>query len=571
MIPVERATVERAALGVLLLAAALVLVRLTRDTTLWIDEWQWALERRETDPAAFLRPHNGHFSLVPLAIYKLLFVTAGLDDYAPYRAVGIAANLLCGALLYVYARRRVGGAWALLPAALLLTFGPGWEMLLWPFQIGWLVSLAAALGALLMLDRADRAGDVAAACLLGVALASSGLGVVIAAGLAVDLLVSGRGRRSAWIVAAPLALYAVWWLGYQDTGLERGHLLLAPRFAAESAAAAFGALAGLGALEVGPSGQIDDGDATLAWGRPLAVAAAAILVWSLARRRTVPARVFALLTMAGAFWLLTGVQRAHLGAPDSGRYLYVGALLILLVALELARDVSVPRPAALVVVALAGLAMASNLGVLRTAARYLRIQAEVARADAAALELARPALAPDAVAGGFPGTPFIVVRAGPYFAAADALGSPAFSTAELMAAAPVARATADAELVRSGAVVLGARGRTPAAGTSPHVDAAAGGTAVARGPCVRFRPSGESAPGLELTVPPAGLSLSAAGGPATVAVRRFGDSFVEPPLGRLPPATPVTLRVRADRAPQPWHVRLAPDARVTACSLAERP
>ncbi len=568
MIPVERATVERAALGVLLLAAALVLVRLTRDTTLWIDEWQWALERRETDPAAFLRPHNGHFSLVPLAIYKLLFVTAGLDDYAPYRAVGIAANLLCGALLYVYARRRVGGAWALLPAALLLTFGPGWEMLLWPFQIGWLVSLAAALGALLMLDRADRAGDVAAACLLGVALASSGLGVVIAAGLAVDLLVSGRGRRSAWIVAAPLALYAVWWLGYQDTGLERGHLLLAPRFAAESAAAAFGALAGLGALEVGPSGQIDDGDATLAWGRPLAVAAAAILVWSLARRRTVPARVFALLTMAGAFWLLTGVQREHLGARtraatstsarcsssssrSSSRAMYP----------------SPPRRSG------GGRARRARDGEQSgRPAHGGPLSADPGRGRARGRRRPRAGAAGAGARRGGRGLPGhalhrrarrTLLRRRRRARLARLLDG----RADGRGAGRPCHGGRGARALGSGRAGRGGR-RPPArrrTSTPPRVD---GGSAR---PMRAVPALGPVCSRVGAHRPARRPLLSAAGGPATVAVRRFGDSFVEPPLGRLPPATPVTLRVRADRAPQPWHVRLAPDARVTACSLAERP
>ena len=95
------------------------------------------------------------------------------------------------------------------------------------------------IGALLALDRGDRRGDVAAAALLALALASSGLGVVIALGIAVELLVARRRRRAIWIAAAPLGLYAIWWIGYQDTDFIRHNLVLAPGFAADAAAGAW--------------------------------------------------------------------------------------------------------------------------------------------------------------------------------------------------------------------------------------------------------------------------------------------------------------------------------------------
>ena len=235
-------------------------------------------------PSALLAPHNGHLSLVPVALYKLLFATAGLEDYTPYRVMVVAAHLACVALLFAYARRRVGDPAALGAAVLLLVLGPAWQNILWPFQVGSLVSLAAGIGALLALDRGDRRGDLAAAALLALALASSGLGVVIALGIAVELLVARR-RTAVWIAAAPLGLYAIWWIGYQDTDFIRHNVVLAPRFAADAAAGAMAALTGL----TGPVTS-DDG-ATLAWGRPLAVAAAALIAWRVSGLRPVPPRV----------------------------------------------------------------------------------------------------------------------------------------------------------------------------------------------------------------------------------------------------------------------------------------
>jgi hypothetical protein len=51
-------------------------------------------------------------------------------------------------------------------------------------------------------------------------------------------------------------------------------------------------------------------------------------------------------------------------------------------------------------------------------------------------------------------------------------------------------------------------------------------------------------------------------------VRRFADGFPEQPLGTLAAGGSATLRIRPDRAEQPWHVRVASDRRVTACGLA---
>src|SRR5439155_13023036 len=69
------------ALGVLLVAGAVVLLHQIRGTTFWFDEWVWVAERHGSGLHSLLEPHNEHFSLVPVAIYKLLFATAGLDHY----------------------------------------------------------------------------------------------------------------------------------------------------------------------------------------------------------------------------------------------------------------------------------------------------------------------------------------------------------------------------------------------------------------------------------------------------------------------------------------------------------
>ena len=389
----------------------------------------------------FLEPHNEHLSLIPVAIYKLLFATVGLEHYGPYRVMVIVAHLGVTVLLFVYARRRVGSIPALCAAALLLFLGPGWHNILWPFQIGWLISLGAGVGALLALDRTDRRGDVTACALIAVSLASSGLGVAIAAGVLVELAWGRRLWRDVWIAAIPLAPYAVWWIVYRARG---------PRAPRDRPGARL--CSGLRSRRIGRVGRTcryrgANGVDPLRWGRPLAVVAVIALLWLLGRYRRVPPRVLGLLTIMVAFWLLTGLRRAILEHPDASRYLYVGGLFILLLVAEVARGVSLPRRWTPLLIVAVAIAVLSNAGTMRDAGRFLRASADAARADLAALELSRDSVKPGYLATSFPGTPFVSVRAGPYFAAADDLGSPAYSPAQLVTAPEPARVNTDTELI----------------------------------------------------------------------------------------------------------------------------
>ena len=550
-------------LAVLLVLTAGVILHETRDTTLWTDEWGWALQRRT---GSLLEPHNGHFSLVPLLIYRALFATAGIHDYLPYRVMVVVGHLAVAGLLYVYASRRIGPLAALLPTVVLLTLGPAWQNFLWPFQIAWLISLAAGLGALLALDRGDRRGDLVACALLALALATSGVGIAIAVGLVVEVALR---RRPAWVVAVPLALYAVWWLAYQDTDFFRHNLVVAPQFAADAAGGALAAVLGLTEGRLDENGTLIDAGAALVWGRPLLLAAGAVLLWRLSVMRPVPARVFALLAAAGAFWLLGGVQRAQISSPDASRYLYVGALFVLLLAVELARGVRIGRAAAAVLVVLTATVAIANGGDLRAGARNLRLQAAVSRADLGALELARDQVKPGYRAVRFPGIPFVEIDADRYFAAADALGSPADTPGELARAHEQGRLAADAELANIEEITPRPSSARPG-GAPPQVDLVSGGSVDEAGSCVRFRPAVATQAGtiaeLQLTLPAGGLLLSV-DEPATVALRRFAETFPKEPAARLAPGGAAELKPGRDAAPQPWHVRLRPEGGLRACGL----
>jgi hypothetical protein len=567
-----------ALLGAMLAAGAAFLLIQTRGTVFLDDEWIWILHRRAGTVAALLDPHNSHLSLVPILIYKLLFAVVGLRHYWPYRVLVTAAHLAVVTLVFVYVRGRVGRWPAVLAAAMILFFGPGWQDFLWPFQIAWLISLGAGVAALLVLERGDRAGEVSACVLLAISLASSGAGLAVAVGLIVEIAL-WRERRRLWIVAVPVALYALWWIGYQQTNVTRDSVFHLTRFVFDAAAGVFSSLAGL----VDPNPLDSSGD-YLSWGAPLLLAAVVLLVRRIRRlaqagiepRRPgppaigqVPGRLVTLLAMLLAFWLITGIGRALVVTPnftltstgDESRYLYIGAVLVLLIAAEALRGVRMSGSAQLVMTVLVAAAVISNIGVIRSAAHAQRARSAVTMAELGTLDITR-----GQVASGFMPSDFIfgVVQAGPYFQAEDALGTPAASPAEIAAAPDGARAAADRQLIAIHRVTLApASSVTSQAGAPPlHVEAMSGVEGAPLGACGAFTPS-PTGGSIEVTLPPGGLLLEVRGAPAAVALRRFATAFE--PLATLDPDQPALVRIAADHAPQSWHVRVQTGGELRIC------
>jgi hypothetical protein len=557
-------------LALLVAGGALALAQ-TRGTVFADDEWVWILQRRGGGLGTFLQPHNSHLSLVPVVIYKLLFATVGVRHYWPYRVVVTVAHLGVVSLVFAYARVRVGNWLALLAAALLVFFGPGWQEFLWPFQVAWLIAIGAGIAALMALDRRDRGGDIAACLLLIVSLASAGPGLAVAVGMVVELALR-RAWRRLWIVAVPIALYAIWWLAYQQTNVSHDSVFYLMRFTFNAAAGVFSSLAGVS----GSNALTNSGD-FVSWGAPLLVLAGVGLVWRLHRMGRVPVRIVTLIAMLVEFWVLTAVGRAYvtLGSAvltstgDESRYLYIGAALVLVLGAEALRGVRLSLPVQVLAGVAVLFAVLSNIQALRYGAQSLRAESAQTVAELGALNIGRPLVGPDYVSEGFI---FGIVKAGPYFRAQAALGSPAASPARIATESEAAREAADSQLVAIHHVTLPAlpavfaRGQGPAPGPSVVEN----GTVVTRGPCLRFTPaaftpSGASAE-LELTLPAAGFVLTAEAAPATVQLHRFA-TLTPQTVGVLQPGRPVLLRIAPDLAPQPWHVRILPQAGATVCSL----
>jgi hypothetical protein len=497
----------------------------------------WVLYRRGDSLDTFLQPHNQHLSLVPLVIYRLLFATAGLSHYGPYRAVVTAAHLGCVGLVWIYTERRVGPALATCAAALILFLGPGWNNILWPFQVAWLISLASGIGALMMLDRDDRTGARWACLLITISLASSGLGIVVLVGVTLELLWSRCWRRL-WVVGAPAALYAVWWIAYQQSG-PTSRLSLLPRFIADEVASSVAGVLGLGGNPTGTSSGT-----LLTFGRPLAAILIALMIWRIVSMRRIPARVLALLAMVGLFWLLTAVSRAFIGPEEAwaSRYLYVGALFAVLTAVELARGVP-PNPPLIVVIAVVTLAaMASNVGQMTRAGRALRAQSETVRAEIGALDISRP-ITPAGYLSLVPNFPFRVVRAGPYFAAERQYGTTSGTAVQLVTAPEPAREAADTELIQIHRIWP----RT----SSGVVCSSTGSLGTAR------------AGRLDLSTSALGLVVHPLGSTAQVSVRRYATRAEY--VGSVPRGATMLIPIGRDLSSQPWHVLLAASGQVRWC------
>jgi hypothetical protein len=509
------------ALGGLVAVATGMALRAARATNFYFDDWNFIQDRRAWSLDALLAPHNEHLSLVPVLVYKTLFALAGIESYAPYRVAGLVVHALVVVLLFLYARRRVGDVAALAAAAVVAVLGQGWPDVLWPFQIGFLGSLAAGLGALLALDRADRRGDGFAAILITVALASSSLGIPLLAAAALEVL--GRPDRARrWpVFAVPAVLYGAWYLHYGGQGrASADNFFATPAYVAEAAAAAAGAVFGLG-----PE-----------WGRPLLLGLGVLLVLAIRRGVLDPWRLAALIALPLAFWALTGITRADLHEPAAPRYLYPGVVFLLLVAVEAARGARVASRsgAAVLLVALAGVTIA-HVGALRDGGGYLRDQATALDGSLAAMRLAAPHDLPP----GFQPAPVVApqIHAAAYLGAVQDLGSPAPPPAVLPRLYERAREAADDTLKRAYGLGLAA-GRP-------------------RGACRRARGR------LELILPPGGLVINSEGGAATASVRRYGDVFA--PLGAVTAGQARALQIPGDASPTPWRVRVTTSGPVRIC------
>lgn len=561
--PLERAVIaieHRAGVvlcGLLLLAGALIMY-MGRGLSFFYDEWEWILHDYGGGVHWMLLAHVGNISFFPAAIYKVWFHLIGLDHYAVFRLEVVVLHLICGTLVYVMAARRVPRLPALLAATLILFMGAAWEDLFWGFQIGYMLSVSGGLAAWTLLESRPRpVRDLAVMACLVVSAGSSSLGIPIMIGVAVELARARDGRRRLWIVLVPAALYALWYLTYGVSQITEESLIHAPGFAEDLAAAAFGGLAGRG----------------LDWGRPLAVLGFAILLYRLARRPALSARLAGLLVAAIALWAVIGVARSTISIPEESRYLYLGAVLIVLIAVELLRGVTITPRASALAAAVVGVCVITGLTFLHIGSTRLRTTSATVTAELGALEVAAAYAPPEYRPDPVKAPP---VYAGLYLHTVRSIGSsPADTPAEITAAESYARAAADTVLMALEPPKLQptkpisslAGAAAPLISSLSNAAQSHSATATA---CVRLTPIvHKSTMSITLILPAGGLLIRDKGtAVAALAVRRFGEVFSPLPTTVAPHGESV-LSPLPDRAPQiPWKLRLTSTSTVSLCGVS---
>jgi hypothetical protein len=544
-------------LGVAMVLAAILILSTAAGESFGIDE-MFYLGRMVQDGGHvehfhslsleyLLAPYNGHLQLGGKLIYEATFALFGAD-YTAFVLVNVAALCASAGLVFELARRRVGTLVALAPSILLLFLGFAREVLLWPFDVHTLASIAFGLGAFLALERDDRRGDLLACVLITLSVATIEVGVALLVGVGVLVVLRPDRLRRGWIFLVPGALYATWWIWARKFDQDQStvtpdNIDLIPKTIFFSAAAVLGSLTGtnpiLGATYITAVTWFGKGLAVLAW---LAVLARLAV-------RSIPRTLWAWLAVVFFYWALMGLAGRP---PEASRYVFFGAVGVVLVGAEALRGRAGDR-VALGVTIVVLLALPANINQLGSGNDddVLHHDAGVSRTEFAMLELAGdrvdprylPARDRNIVAAG--GGLFIGIPAGAYLRSVERNGSPAFDLAELREQDDELRKIADITLA----------------------DAIGFGSEVARKPagaarCQVFSPApGEDSASLSL--PPGRTLLGPAGRqPVTIGVRRFADDQ-SGVLEEIPAGAWRSIEVERDAAPDPWQI--VADAPLRAC------
>ena len=499
------------------IAAGFLLIE-AHGLTLLYDEWYFGYALRTGhELSAFLMPHNGHFVIIPVIVYKTVLEVFGVSGVLAIRLLAVAVHVSVGALLYVSLRRVFSPLAALVPSVLLLFLGSANDVIVdshgWPLTL----SVATGLAAWLALRERRLRWDIAAMALLTVGVCSDGYALPFCFGAIVVILLDRESSwKRLWVPAVPLFIFALWWLVEGRTGgggFAIANVAALPSFAFDSLAAALSALTGAFTVPGARFPSID-----IAPGQALAGAfLVGLLALVLARQYRPPRQALPAIVALLVFWLLTASVATPARIPTSGRYFYVSVTLLILILAEGIAASRFRNEGAIALAAICAFALLPNIREMTYGADGFQTQSEIDRAVLGAANLAvghAPGSATiESPEEGAEGNVFdLGLTLEQYVASRERFGTPAYSAAQIEAAQPIARAAADRVLARLLGLALAPAEAAPRA-LPTHVETSqTGGALTPDGGCLRFRPFVAGAQ-LTVAIPPSGLWIGARAGP----------------------------------------------------------
>ena len=526
-----------------------------RDLSFTEDEVMILSRVGSFSPGDLFEPYAGHLVAVPLLAYWLTGVTFGVGSYVPFQVLTLLSIFLLAWILFLWGKRRVT-PWVALAAAFLILIFPQ-DIVHYLNGNGFVIvfALACGLGSLYAFQRRDGIGDLAAFALLVTGMLTYTVAVPFALGL-MALAVSSRRWPSLWVGALPLVAYLIWRAASTSSGIrtpvdqpDLANLLLLPAWA-------FQALGGyLVALSGGGFGFLDIPLTAAPSGYFIATSFAIVFLlagaYAMTRGRdATDLIVIGLITIAllASQTLIWGTRDEPRPGPVQPRYLYPGALFVLLLGLEFVRGIRWDRRSVVAVWVVTVLALTGSLGFLANA-DLRETSARQVKAEILAITLLDSTGAPPPV------------RAQPRqrtqaeFDPVDGgrFGYLGLTEAELGGEEPAIRNEVDRFLAKSFGISLGP--------VPPGL----------RPTSCRLAATGFVTGATQVPLPRNGAIL-VSNAPLEPAIGRYGDrAMIE--VGKLAPGVPGFLRLRRDEGSLPWFISVAQGqggtlADLTICRIA---
>lgn len=523
--------------GAMVVASTVLMFHFRDRLGFMLDDWAFVIYRNGGGIDDYLDPHNEHISVLPILIYKAFLAVFGMTSAIPLHIASVLVFLVSVVILLIYLRPLVGEPLAVIGCGIILFLGTAWEDLLWAFQIGFSISMACGIGALIMLNRRDRFGDRMACLLLTVSMISTSLGIPFAIGALVDLALRRQDLvKRLYIVAIPLAVYAAWWLGWGHTApsaISFDNAINAPEYVFNAFRLAVSEVTGVFKAP-GTAGKV--------LSVAVAIGVLATAAASMFSRRKLPRAFLVAAAIGLAFWGLAALNLAPGRGYQASRYQYPGAVFLLMMLGGAFEGVKIRPRAVMAVGAVALFAIVANVDAMRDGYRdVFKPLADKGVAGLTAIDLASGTVSPGVLVG-MNESDSAVVTAGAYLDAEEHYGSAGWSSSEIEDATETARARIDQVLVAA----------LPVAGSPARslgdqcrvVPASPDGlrSVPLRSRTFTFRPRED----------------------VFLGVRRFADSTVSgAAFGKAGSKT--IVKVPADESEQPWQISFIGEGDVRVC------